>query len=231
MDSYKKYSYSVRKNRRGKHFAFFFIVLLFFCFYQLVSKFFISSYRIQSESMLPEFSHGNMITVSHLHHASSSKRGEVVLVSFEQEQKTSFFKNFIGDFISFFTFKFYRPFEAESAYKYYVRRVAALPGDSVYMKDFILHVKPKNEKHFLTEFELTQYDYNIKTDGLVKNWSSELPFSGYMEELVLGENEYFLLCDNRIISNDSRLIGVFNDSQIKGKVLFRYFPFNKLRSF
>ncbi|MDR0298756.1 MAG: signal peptidase I [Streptococcaceae bacterium] len=41
-------------------------------------------------------------------------------------------------------------------------------------------------------------------------------------------NEYYLLGDDRIVSADSRLVGGFTKSQIKGDVVFRFFPFNKI---
>lgn len=232
MDPYKKYSYSANKSKRNRRLIFLLSLAVFFCFYQLVTKYLIASYRIQSESMLPELSSGNMIFVTPLYSSASVKRGDLVLISSEGAEDKGFFKNTLTEICAFFTFRLYRPLESGISSEYYVRRIAALPGDSVYMKDFILHVKPKNSEHFLTEFELTERDYNIKTDGLAENWSHELPFSGHMQEIKLAENQYFVLCDNRIISNDSRLMGVLNGKTgIKGKVLLRYFPFSKISIF
>ena len=39
------------------------------------------------------------------------------------------------------------------------------------------------------------------------------------------------MCDNRSSSIDSRLWGKVNASEIKGKVLCRYFPLNKICAF
>ena len=46
------------------------------------------------------------------------------------------------------------------------------------------------------------------------------------EELTLGEEEYFVLGDNRPESFDSRYeeVGVIESSQIVGKAVFRIFP-------
>ena len=55
--------------------------------------------------------------------------------------------------------------------------------------------------------------------------------TGSFEEIVLGENEYFVLGDNRNSCIDSRLWGVVPKSDIKATALFCYFPFSKLRLF
>lgn len=56
---------------------------------------------------------------------------------------------------------------------------------------------------------------------------------GYGETLdfspvTLGENEYFLLGDNRAISLDSRVFGAVTKEEIEGTTHFILFPFSKL---
>lgn len=48
------------------------------------------------------------------------------------------------------------------------------------------------------------------------------------EEITLGDDEYFVLGDNRGISKDSRMIGPIKKDNIKGETVFRLFPFNKI---
>ena len=51
------------------------------------------------------------------------------------------------------------------------------------------------------------------------------------KEITLGNDEYFVMSDNRVSSIDSRLWGAIKSDQIQGKVLLRYFPLNKISGF
>ena len=50
------------------------------------------------------------------------------------------------------------------------------------------------------------------------------------QEITLGEDEYFVLCDSRADTNDSRnaAFGNVKKSQILGKVSFKYKPFSRV---
>ena len=98
-----------------------------------------------------------------------------------------------------------------------------MPGDTIYLDNYLLYIKPKNENHFLTEFELTQTKYDITVANAPVQWDKDLGAKGKMQEIVLGEDEYFVLCDNRLESSDSRTWGVVRQSTFKGKVLLVYF--------
>ena len=47
------------------------------------------------------------------------------------------------------------------------------------------------------------------------------------DEIILGEDEYFVLGDNRNGSTDSREIGPIKKEQIKGHAVFRIWPFER----
>ncbi|MDE5539381.1 MAG: signal peptidase I [Bacilli bacterium] len=47
------------------------------------------------------------------------------------------------------------------------------------------------------------------------------------DKITLGENEYYVLGDNRVVSLDSRIFGKVNKKDIKGTTNFIIFPFAK----
>ena len=93
---------------------------------------------------------------------------------------------------------------------YYVKRVIGVPGDKVQIKSGLLYV---NGELYDTEDTDT-----IKNAGVAE------------EETTVGEDEYFVLGDNRNSSEDSRYanIGNIKKEYIKGKAWFVVRPFKKM---
>ena len=89
--------------------------------------------------------------------------------------------------------------------KYIIKRVIGLPGESVMYKDNKLYINGK-----------------VVEDNYSKTTTNDF------DNVVLGENEYFVMGDNRTVSKDSRIIGPVNIKNIKGKTNLIIFPFNKM---
>lgn len=94
---------------------------------------------------------------------------------------------------------------------YFLKRVIAVPGDTVQIKDGIVYV---NQQPF---------------PEMIKEVSIENALLAE-EPIVVGEDEYFVLGDNRNHSEDSRYanIGNVKKEHIKGKAWFVIAPFDKL---
>lgn len=98
-----------------------------------------------------------------------------------------------------------------------VKRVIGLPNEKVEIKDGVLYINDKELKEYYGI-------YREKSDGekstIYVNWG---PYT-------LGDNEVFVLGDNRNQSDDSRSsdVGPVNIDDIIGKVSFRIWPFNSL---
>ncbi len=90
---------------------------------------------------------------------------------------------------------------------HYVKRIIGLPGETIQIKDSLIYVNGEVlEEHFGAEAMLME--------GIAK------------DEITLGEDEYFVLGDNRNHSKDSRdeLVGAVKKDQIIGKVWIRIWP-------
>lgn len=150
--------------------------------------------------------------------------GDLVLVNTSKTKDIGQIKKITKTLVSFFTLNKIELFtEHPRAFSNSsLLRVLACPGDSLYIKDFIVYVKDKNSQFFLTEFEMSKKDYEIQKELGVVDESHPLYIAlGNMETIVLAENEYFLLSDNRLANLDSRLWGPVDAKNIKGKALFR----------
>ena len=160
-------------------------------------------------------------------------RGDVVVMEPLASDNSSFFVDAADMATNFFTGQQISLKEDNNipGTKNKLRRVVALPGDTIYMRDYVLFVKPWGEKHFLTEFELAERPYNVTFYVAPANWDNTLGTKGSFDEIVLGDNQYFVLADNRKATDDSRLWGPVTRKEISSKALFCYFPFDNLRLF
>ncbi len=225
------FSYQMKKERRRRVG---FIILFFICLYffiNIVIAFLIYPVRQNSVSMIPDVPEKSVVMVSPV--AANYSRGDVVLLKPRYLQKKNMFFNQLERFVRFFTAQQISLFEENElpATKSHVRRIVGMPGDTIYMRDYVLYIKPAGEKHFLTEFEIVDEPYNVTFYVPPADWDTEIGVKGSFEEISLGYNEYFVLADNRKSSDDSRLWGAVNKDDISAKVLMCYFPFRNFKLF
>jgi len=91
-----------------------------------------------------------------------------------------------------------------------IKRVIGLPGEHIKYVNGILYINNKK----VDDVDLDAETYDFYLDDL-----------GYE---IIPENHYFVLGDNREVSQDSRTIGLISDERIAGVGVFRVFPLNKL---
>ncbi len=102
--------------------------------------------------------------------------------------------------------------------EFFIKRLIGLPGETVQIKDgeVIIYNSENIQGMILDEFYLPD---NLKT------------YSNTDDKIELGEDEYFVLGDNRNSSKDSRSFGPVNKTFITGKVLLRGWPFDRVTLF
>jgi len=104
---------------------------------------------------------------------------------------------------------------------YLVKRIVGLPGETVKIEDGNVYIKPADSN----DFYLLQENY--LPEGTKTTMMDDAKKRG--NEIVLGENEYYCLGDNRPVSNDSRNLGPFTEDRIKGVAVIRVFPLNEVK--
>ena len=85
-----------------------------------------------------------------------------------------------------------------------IKRVIALPGDTIYALDGIVYVNNEPIKE--------EYKKGITFD---------------FNEVKVPDDHYFVMGDNRMHSDDSRRMGPISKDNIKGTVKFRIYPFKE----
>ncbi len=91
---------------------------------------------------------------------------------------------------------------------YYIKRIIGLPGETVYID---------GSGNIYINGELLEENYGTETILNAGNASTEI---------ILKNDEYFVLGDNRNNSTDSRMIGCIKHDDIVGKAWLRVYPFN-----
>lgn len=102
--------------------------------------------------------------------------------------------------------------------QYFIKRIIGLPGETVELKDGKVIVYNSLYKQGVEIDESAYIVYNMTKTSTDK-------------KIRLGEDEYFVLGDNRDMSLDSRSFGPISSDLIIGKVWFRGWPFNRIKVF
>jgi len=101
--------------------------------------------------------------------------------------------------------------------QFFIKRIIGLPGETVEIKDNRVRIydKDSNIGYFLNESQYLSSSVNTYAD----------------KKFQIGENEYFLMGDNRESSLDSRIFGPVQDKLLIGRVWLRGWPLGKFKIF
>ena len=149
----------------------------------VIRAFFLAAFYIPSESMVPTLEKGDRVLVNKLSYKLHDvNRGDVVV--FERP-----------------------PNEPDNGYKDLIKRVIALPGETIEVRDckVLINGNPLDEPY-------------------VKEWTRTCTFA----PKVVGENEVFVMGDNRDDSQDSRFFGAISQKLIVGRAFVVVWPLTHL---
>ncbi len=224
-----EYSYELKKQNKRKILSLIVYFVLIYFILNIIFAFLIFPVKQTSNSMIPDFSEGSISFVTKI--CPSLKRGDVVLLQSQNRVERKFYEKVWHNISSFFTAQQY-DFYVNNEYpgtNVQLRRIVGMPGDEIYMKDYVLYIKPAGQKHFLTEFELSEKPYNLTFLTPPAQWNGSVGVKGSFDPIVIAQDEFFVLGDNRISISDSRLWGSVSKQQISGRVILRYFPIKSLK--
>ena len=98
--------------------------------------------------------------------------------------------------------------------QYYIKRIIGLPGETVEIRNGVISIYNNQNPN---GFVLTEAYISEVTEG--------------RDRRTLGEDEYYVMGDNRDASLDSRYFGAVSMDKIIGRVWVRGLPFDRISTF
>ncbi|MCQ2529351.1 MAG: signal peptidase I [Saccharofermentans sp.] len=141
---------------------------------------------------------------------STLKSGDVVFT----EKVSTYFNNFDRGDIVILDGANMEGYDHE---EYLIKRIIGLPGETIKIEDGKVFIKKVGASDFV----------ELQEDYLDPGTTTTVMAHGLMEGydcFVLGDDEYYCMGDNRLVSNDSRNLGPFSADRIKGIAVLRVYP-------
>ncbi|HFI0238116.1 TPA: signal peptidase I [Streptococcus suis] len=129
--------------------------------------------------------------------------------------------------------------DSDGTEKLIVKRVVGMPGDTIRYENDVLYINDQE----VDEPYLDEYLAAFQTDKLQEEYAYNKQFQAVAQAaqaftqdangsvnftVTIPEGQYYLLGDDRLVSLDSRSVGTFSREKIKGEVVFRMWPFNRI---
>ena len=104
----------------------------------------------------------------------------------------------------------------------FIKRIIGMPGDTITLENGRVFVERPGESPVRIE-----EPYVVKqADGTTA--PTDCPRPDCPLSWIVGDNEYFVMGDNRPQSQDSRVFGPIDEELILGRAWLRYFPLERI---
>lgn len=176
------------------------VVILSFLLYLIISTFFLKSFRVESDSMLPGLTRMNRVLSSPLSYGSKlpflasrlpgltkPEYGDLVICTPPYYPAGNALFNTFEPLVRFLTLQkaaSRRNPRSGSNNRYMIKRIIGLPGDTIKLEAFAAYIKPQSKDRFYSEKELIPIDYEIRIEAMPEAWQSDFPLTGNMDYLT-----------------------------------------------
>ena len=193
--------------------------------YLFIKTLIVEAFRIPSGSMIPTLLVGDWLFVNKLAYGPT--------IPFTNSHLPGYTNPKHGDVVVFVS-----PYQADNAPDFtptLVKRLIGMPGDTLYMRDGVLHLNgiPQRQGFAATNpggdnnqvAPNFDWQHSIEIKGSRFGAPPPQPTLGNWGPLVIPANHYFMMGDNRYCSKDSRFWGVVPRDNIRGRPLFIYYSY------
>ncbi len=175
------------------------LVLIALFFFLIMQPFLLSSYHVPTNSMYPTIKAVTRLIGTPLPYGGFSNIGDFKMPGFKKIKR--------GDIVIFVNPLYKDNPKREN--KYLVKRVIGMPGDVLQIIGKEVYI---NQKLYKEDYAHYQLNMPHRKGGTYS----------------VGENEYFVMGDNRDNSRDSRYIGTIPKENIFGMPLFTFYVRDKM---
>jgi signal peptidase I len=198
--------------------------------YLVIKTFLMEAFRIPSGSMIPSLLVGDWLFVNKLVYGAHVPFTRATrMPGYADPQR--------GDIVVFVS-----PYQADEAEKgqdptpTLVKRLVGMPGDTLYMRDGLLHVNglpqrqgyaaATNPKGNPDEYSpLMDWQHKIELAGTRFGPPPKKPTLDNWGPLLIPADHYFMMGDNRYASKDSRYWGIVPRANVRGRPMFIYYTY------
>jgi signal peptidase I len=195
-----------------------------------IKTFIVDVYKIPTGSMIPTIEVGDFIVASkfiygakipftkkRLPDVRDPRRGDIIIFLAPYYDPPNIFIQMFTPIVYTLTLGFVN---IDPQPKFYVKRCIGLPGDEVEIINKVVYVNGRPLDGWWPEYHADP-EVIPPGDSLMNN-------RDFYGPVIVPEDSYFMMGDNRDQSNDSRFWGFVERYEIYGKSLFRYWPPNRM---